>query len=123
MEISRDALLRVIRAARDAKRLADILQNIMSMGCHDTIADRVYGDLADALQMMNRETLDKGTDFGDSRTYTWLFRSSMSDEEVAAEFMRMAGEPKKPALMSLEEFDALVQKLGSNAETPEGEWN
>ena len=127
MEISRDALMRVIRAARAAKELGDDIRRLSHDSIHDNVADRIAGDLADALQMMNGESMGVADDFLESQTYGWLFKCSVPEDRIAGEFIRMAKENEsqqpKPCLMTEKEFDELLKRNGGyKAETPEGEW-
>ena len=77
------------------------------------------------LNIMNGERQNVEDDFTDSRTFRWLFRSSMSDTEVADEFIRMSEQngPKqpKPNLINRVQFQDMVKKFGGYS-TPEGEW-
>ena len=119
--------MRVIRAARVAKELADDIRKLIGDNTRDNRADRIAGDLADALQMMNGESMGVADDFLESQTYGWLFKCSVPEDRIAGEFIRMAkeNEPKqpKPCLMTEKEFDALLKRNGGyKAETPEGEW-
>lgn len=129
MNISRDALLKIVRAARAAQKLADNIRHLTGNSPVENMADSIAGQLADALNMMNGEKLGVADDFRDSRTYTWLYRSAMTDEEVADEFIRMAkeNEPKmpKPNLISRVQFLDMVRQFGGYPDlnsTPEGEW-
>lgn len=128
MNISRDALLKIVRAARAAQKLADNIRHLTGNSPVENMADSIAGQLADALNLLNGEKLGVADDFRDSRTYTWLYRSAMTDDEVADEFIRMAkGEPKmpKPNLISRGEFLDMVRQFGGYLDlnsTPEGEW-
>lgn len=129
MNISRDALLKIVRATRAAQKLADNIRHLTGNSPVDNMADSIDGQLADALNMMNGEKLGVADDFRDSRTYTCLYRSAMTDEEVADEFIRMAkeNEPKmpKPNLISRVQFLDMVRRFGGYPDlnsTPEGEW-
>lgn len=124
MEISRDALVRVIMAARTANNMADTIRKLAGHPDPNE-ADMIAGALADALNMLNGEKQRVEDDFTESRTYQWLFRSAMSDAEVADEFIRMAlrnkTEQPKPHLISRVEFRNMVKKFGGYS-TPEGDW-
>lgn len=126
MEISRDALVRVIRAAKVAKELSDDIRRLIGDSTRDNQADRIAGDLADALQMMNGEKMGVSDDFTESKTYTWLFECSVPAERIAGEFIRMAEENKpempKPNLVNRVQFNEMVRKFGGYSATPEGEW-
>ena len=127
MEISRDALVRVIRAARVAKELADDIRKLNGDTTRDNRADRIAGDLADALQMMNGESMGVADDFLESQTYGWLFKCSVPEDRIAGEFIRMAEENKpklpKPHLVNRVQFNEMIRKFGGySAQTPEGEW-
>lgn len=126
MEITRDAIMRVVKAARTAQKLADDIRKLTNDFRSVNVGDDIAGLLADALNMINGEKQGITDEFSDSRTYTWLFRSAMSDGEVTDEFIRMAREngPKipKPNLISREQFDEMMKSSGGYRYTPEGEW-
>jgi hypothetical protein len=125
MEISRDALLRVIYAARMSNAMAEIVRTLANGYKQENKLDQIAGALADALCMINGEQLNPEEDFGNSRTYTWLFNSRTTDSEVADEFIRMAENNRpvqpKPNTISKEQFDELFHKNGGYM-SPEGEW-
>lgn len=127
MEISRDAIVRMIRAARNAAKLANDIRRIANVSDRNNAADEIAGDLADVLNKINGEQIGISDQFCDSRTYTWLFRSAMSDNEVADEFIRMAEENKpempRPNTMSRVGFEELLEKFGGYKPTAEGEWS
>ena len=122
---TKDALLRIVKAARIAYAVAD---NIRKLGVCNTEneADRIYGYLTDALFILNGEQLN-GKDFNESRTYSWLYNSTMTDDEVTNEFIRMAKEnaPKqpKPNIITRDQFNELLTRAGGyGLQTPEGDW-
>lgn len=116
MNISRDALSRVVSATRRVHNISGVIATLTN-ATSENLADHACGELADALFLISGE---RGSDdFNCSRTYNLLFSSCLSNEEVADELIRMAdaNKPKQPApiLMTQEEYDALYG-------TPEGEW-
>ena len=127
MEISRDAMLRVVKAARMADKLAQDTKALLMDRNGWTVADEISGFLDDALFNMIGEKLEPGQDFANDSVTMMLIRSKLSDAEVTDEFISIAEENKpklpKPNLVSRDEFNAMVRKFGGyKAETPEGEW-
>ena len=132
MEISRDALLRVVRASRLAYRMAGDIQKLMTEKTW-TVADSIFGELADAIYDMLNE---KGTvnEFMTSTTYR-LLTGDLSDEAVT-DFIIMKSrlehrvrEMKNenvdlpaPQIMSKEQWEELYKKNGGYKSTPEGEF-
>ena len=123
MELQKDALLRMVRAARDSYDLAKSLHNIC--GHQETTADKICNELTETLYEIVGETLGVEQDFRFSKTYTLLFRSAKTNNEVVDEFIRMADKNfpscPKPNLVPKEQFSAMVEKFGGYS-TPEGEW-
>ena len=133
MEISRDALLRVVKSARFAYRMAGDIQKLMTEKTW-TVADSIFGELADAIYDMLNE---KGTvnEFMTSTTYR-LLTGDLSDEAVT-DFIIMKSRLEhrvremknenvdlpSPQIMSKEQFDELYKKNGGYKSTPEGEFS
>lgn len=117
MDVTKDAITRVVSSARMAYNLANIISQLVPGITDENRADMIFGSLADVLFELSKEPVVN--DFKSSKTYKWLVESCMSNEEVADELIRMAdaNKPKQPApiLMTQEEYDALYG-------TPEGEW-
>ena len=124
MEISRDALSRVIKAARMAHDMAETIREMTCGTCRNK-ADDISGILEDALFDMNGEKLGVKDDFSESKTYQWLFGCSVPEDRIAGEFIRMAEENKpkqpKPNLINRDQFNAMLKRAGGYS-TPEGEW-
>lgn len=133
MEISRDALLRVVKSARLAYRMAGDIQKLMTEKAW-TVADSIFGELADAIYDMLNE---KGTvnEFQNSTTYR-LLTGDLSDEAVT-DFIIMKSKLEqrifgmknedtvlpKPQIMSKEQWTELHKKNGGYKSTPEGEFS
>lgn len=99
MEITRDALLRIVKAARAATRLAEDMNKLLISQGRDTWADFIEGELADALCEFGGEVLEPHQDFiRDSHTMALLTDPDLSDEEVTAAFIGMhrAHHPEQP---------------------------
>lgn len=134
MKISRDALVRVVRAARKTMKMANTMQGLMAEKNMETVADIIFGDLADALFYISGETLVNKS--FDESTVMRLLNGDMDDESVADWLIMMSrieerirsGEEKKeevvqpkPCTFSREEFMNTLQRNGGYT-TPEGEW-
>ena len=126
MELTRDALLRVVKAARTADRLAQDMKKLLVDENRWTWADEIAGFLKDALFLISGEKLPTEADFEKDSKVVGLLRGFESDTMVASDIMKMAEEnaPKmpKPNLMGQKEFQAMVKRYGGYSATPEGEW-
>ena len=99
MEITRDALLRVVKAARAAIRLAEDMNKLLISQGSYSWADFIEGELADALCNFGGEKLEPNQDFiRDSQTMALLTDPELSDEEVTVAFIGMyrANHPEQP---------------------------
>lgn len=88
MEINRDAMMRVVKAARAAMRMAENMRPLMVDQKGSTWADEIYGFLADALFIMSGEVLKAGQSFDDSNTIR-ILQSDMDDRACADWFIMM----------------------------------
>jgi len=129
MEVTRDALLRVVKAARMAFRLAESTQALFVDKGQWTVADEIAGQLADALFRMGHDNADRP--MSDSTTMR-LLKGDLSDEAVTDWFFMMyriderlhkQEEPQqpKPQIMNSTEVHAMYEKNGGYC-SPEGEW-
>lgn len=136
MEIKRDALVRVVKAARLSLKMADAMQLFMIDKRPWTVADEISGHLKDALFIILGEHALHEKSFDESMTMR-LLTSDMSDGAVADYIIMMQNiqkhiEPElaapnivqqpKPQIMSKEEFRKLKDQNGGYCYTPEGEW-
>lgn len=125
MELTRDMVLHVVKAERLAEKMADLIQCMMSGGGRPwNMADEIGSHLADMLHDISGESETAGFQ---ERSTQILLRSSLDDEHVADEIIRIAkaNEPEfpKPNLISRVQFQDMVNKFGGySAQTPEGEW-
>lgn len=123
MEITKDALLRIVKAARLSMSVAENMQRFLT-GKGRTWADEVEGELEDALFLLCKDHIPEGKDFSASQTML-LLNSDMSDSAVADWIVMMDKIRTKmpsPNLMSKEETKELYRKNGGYAYTPEGEF-
>ena len=132
MEISREALLLVIKATRTAMRMAEDMQR-MVLGKGETTADQIAGYLEDALLIISGEQQRDGKmmDLDNSETERLLTSDLLDDDSVAGWFFMMNSirekhlatkeELPKPQTMSKEDMRDLYQKNGGYM-TPEGDW-
>ena len=81
MEISKDALLRVVKATRISMRISEDLRKLMVENTR-TWADEVTGQLTDALFELSGEKLPPEKNFDDSMIMLML-KGDMSDGSVA----------------------------------------
>lgn len=89
MEISRDALMRVVKASRAAMRLAEDMNRLM-VDKAATWADEISWQLSDALGMFCGEILNMEDDFlEDSRTVSLLKDDQLSDGEVTDALIKL----------------------------------
>lgn len=121
MEITRDALVRVVKAARISMRMAEDMQKLFQKPTW-TCADECAGFLKDALYMILGET----DGLENSRTML-LLQSDMSDEAVADAILltdRVNQHIKAPAPNTItpEEMHRFYQQNGGYCYTPEGEF-
>ena len=100
MEISRDALMRVTKAARISQKLAkDVNETFMFDRTGTTWMDIVAGELLDALGDIVGEELGQDQDvLDDSQVYKLLTDPDLDDEVVTAAFVGMyrSKHPEQP---------------------------
>ena len=132
MEISRDALLRVVKAARMAIKAAETMQSLMVEKGGWTWADEIAGQLLDSLFKMSGEQLAVGKDFNKDSMTMRLLTGDMTDGAVADWFIMMSkirnkiteetvNQPK-PQIVSKEDEQRMYVQSGGYKYTPEGEW-
>ena len=136
MEITRDALLRIVKATRTTMRLADGISEVLTRNGF-TVVDDVVGFLQDALYTISNEKERNGEkaedNFDDSMTMR-LLKSDMDDKSVTDWFFMMESINTKinaikpqdiqlppPQIMSKEDMSELYKKNGGYM-SPEGEW-
>ena len=124
MEISRDALMRVVKATRMANRLAKDTQAMLMVKCTETVADIIADLLADCLFEFIDEDFGPEKDFCNESVTMKLIESELSDSEVTDYILHRAELPK-PVIRDLDETRMMFEKNGGYqyAETPEGEWH
>lgn len=132
MEITRDAILRVVKAARMSKNVAESLQQIMVDKKSRSWADEVFGQLSDALFIMIDDRVKAGENFDDSMTMK-ILNSDMSDGAVADTVItlnrlrnRIQGNEEvhqpKPQIISKEAGQRMYVQSCGYQYTPEGEF-
>ena len=122
MDNMKDAIVRVVDAARYAMKLAYDMKPLMISAGGWSVADHIAGLLEDALFSLCGEVLEPGQDFmRDSETMEML-SGSMSNEEVAEKIMEMGGlRQPKPNTITKAELQQMFREFGGYP-TPEGEW-
>ena len=124
MEISRDTLLWVIKAARAANRLAQDTKALLMDKNGWTVSDEIAGFLNEALFNMIGEKLEPNQDFTQDSITMLLIRSNLPDGAVADEVMQLheehAHQQPKPNLLPKEELQAMAARNGYV--TPERDW-
>ena len=109
--MTRDVILRIVKATRMAIWLAEDMQKLLLESNRQTWADEIAGQLADALFLISGEKLSPKQDFmKDSKTMR-LLKSIRSDSVVADEFFQMANQPA-PNTIETEAFNALYERNG-----------
>ena len=99
MEISRDALMRVVSSTRAALRLAKAMNELLLDHAGTTWADEIAERLADSLYEFSGEKIENDQDFlNDSETMKLLMDPDLSDGEVTAAFVGMyrSNHPEQP---------------------------
>lgn len=134
MEISKDALMRVIKATRLSMKLAEDTQKLFAEKGSESVADIIAGELADSIYLISNEHLAQTGNFSDSQTMQIL--KSDIDEKTAAELFEIRNrvygsvfkrkeEPEQPKPHTFErtDFKKMYEQFGGYShETPEGEW-
>lgn len=124
MEISRDVMLLIVKAARASQGLSDCMKKIM-LGCSGlTLADEIAGYLSEALYESCGEKIENDQDFlNDSQTMKFLTDPALSDGEVTAALVGMYRsnhpEQPKPHFIDREEMRKQAE-AGCGYMAPEG---
>lgn len=133
MEISKDALLRIVRAARLSIKVAETVNGFMfGEGKPWSIADQIVGDLEDAIYEMLGEKSDPKSSFSESMTMR-LLTGDLSDEAITDYIItlnrlrkRTQGieevQQPKPQIISKEAGKRMYVQSGGYQYTPEGEF-
>lgn len=126
MEISRDALMRVVIAARVSLRLAEDMKELLIDNGPPTWADEISWKLSEALGLMCGEVVNTEDDLGDdSETMKLLTSPQLSDGEVTNWFICLYRtkhpEQPKPRFIDQEEMRKQAE-VGCGYMTPEGDW-
>ena len=131
MEISRDALLLVIKATRMSMKMTEAMEAFMIDKKSWTLADEVSAHLKDALFITIGEPENVEKNFEDSMTVR-LLTSDMSDGAVADYIIMMNKIRKhieqeevqqpKPQIASKESMQKMYVQSGGYQYTPEGEF-
>lgn len=129
MEITRDALMRVVKAAREAINLAETmsrsLDNILNRKGTTTVADDIAGNLADALFQLSGEKLEPEQDFFNDSQVMGLLMGPESDADVTRKIAEMHDEATKapaPQIISAEHLKEMFKKNGGYMRASVGDW-
>ena len=129
MEVTREALTKLVAAARASAKLAEAIEALLVDKNALNVADEITGDLQDALFLISGERLD-GKPFTESMTMRLLTNVDINNGCVADWFFMMEklhnhiqqdAEQPKPHTMSQEEFRKMYVQNGGYS-TPEGEF-
>lgn len=92
MEIEKNAVLNIVKAARASLRLNEDLRKTLGLGRGgaETVPEFISGMLCDALFSLSHERLAYTQDFAKDSITMKLLKSESSDEEVTEQFIRMA---------------------------------
>lgn len=127
MDYMKDALLRMVKAARNTKKLLDAYQTV---GLDDNLLFETYGEIADAIYGLVGEQTET---FEESVTCLTMSAPFLKDERRAemlyAEYLRnremepYTGEEiaPKPNTIERDELKKMVKKNGGYM-SPEGDW-
>lgn len=97
MVATREAVIKVVSAARTARKMAQAMDELLVEKKVTTVPDQIFGKLADALFTMSGEVIRFDQDFEkDSKTMKILLSEELADDEAADEFIRMAWENARP---------------------------
>lgn len=131
MNVSKDAVLRMVSAVRMADDMAKAIEMFTN---GENNADLIAGKLEDVLYEISGEKFlhedDFTFSFEDSETYRLLHDNNMTDEQVVESIFGMAWD-NRPKIstewiqpLSREEFAKSVQENGGYlCSLPEGEWS
>jgi hypothetical protein len=135
LEISKSALLKLVRAARMSLRLADDMKKLTENGNGLTVADNISGELNDALSLIVGERLSPEQDYLKDSFVLRFLKSNMGDGQVMQAFCAAIAwdeargaegeEVRQPAPVITERrrMRQMVRENGGYLhETPEGEW-
>lgn len=116
MEIKKDAVMRVIRAEREARALAELIRKMTPGEDSETKADIISDLLQNALSKMCGETFTGiDADFYDDSEVVKILESDMDNEAAAVEMEKIwgrnCGQPK-PHTMDREAFKKSVMQNG-----------
>ena len=125
MELTKDALLQVVKATRMIMAVAESLKGILTTKSGWTLADEADGLLSDVLFKLCGETLRPWEDFESDSATMKLLRSNKTDEEVTNAFLLLhranshCHQPK-PNTMDWNMFKDLYKTNGGYI-SPEGD--
>jgi hypothetical protein len=110
MEISKDALLRVVKAARTSIRVAETMQGLLT-GKHETYVDHIRCALIDALFEISGEKDTSDRCVLDSETMN-LLDSDYTDETVMHLIIGMHERRKNQGLLKAESSENRTGSIG-----------
>ena len=124
VEIVRASLLKVIKTARMADKLAKDTQELLTVTGVETRAGEIAGLLADIVYEVLEEHLSAEEDFYQTSLTMKLLESKLTDEEITDYILHRAELPK-PVIMDQDETRMMFERNGGYQyfETPEGEWH
>lgn len=135
MDISKGTLVKLVKAARTADRMAEDVRALLIDNGSRTVPDEIAGFLKDVLFEISGEKLDPKQDFERDSMTMALVRSKLADRDVADEINRMSEYRKFEGACTLDLLmENVVLKNGGYCpatgyvpprevdETPEGEW-
>ena len=127
MEITRDAVLRIVSATRETARLEEIVRQLTFHGNGDNAVNPILGTLLDVIFEMTGETSDVDSEFERSMANQLIYNDELTDEEVTDRIIELheRSKPKmpKPHTVNRDQYMEMIRKFsGYKPETPEGEW-
>ena len=123
MENVRDALLRMVRAARDSKRLQEAF---LDVGLKDNMIFNIYGDIAEAIYKLIGEHTESIEESVTNLVLTTpLLTEDRRVEMLIAEYKKNHPVQPIPLTVEQEEMRKMFKENGGYLlrETPEGDWS
>lgn len=125
MEISRDAILRIVRSARMTMKISDGMKALC--GVDDiNAADEVVNELAEVIyEIVDGKQLKFNQDFMSTDVLQLLFNMNKAVDETVDDMMKLYEqnhpEMPKPNLVSRDKLNEMLGNCGYRP-TAEGEW-
>ena len=122
MDNVRDALLRMVRAARDSKRLQEAF---LDVGLKDNMIFNIYGNIAESIYKLIGEHTESIEESVTSLVLTTpLLTEDRRVEMLMAEYKKNNPVQPSPNTIDHDEMKKMYKQNGGYLrETPEGDWS